>query len=168
VAERRSGRPRERLTGGGRLGELGYTGPASTENGGTVPGGVERVDVDHAGRGCHRVWHSDERAPSVVPKLSRANGLVHLYTKDPQPDRSDAWYLTAVDFRTGATLYKRLAGEGLGYNDNYAPITIARDGAVYIGVLGGLGLLRDGRGRGHRGGRRCAALRSCPRGRPGR
>jgi hypothetical protein len=146
----------------------GYTGPASTENGGTVPGGVERVDVDRAGRGCHSVWHSDERAPSVVPKLSRANGLVYLYTKDPQADRSDAWYLTAVDFRTGATVYKRLTGEGLGYNNHYAPITIARDGAVYVGVLGGLVLLRDGRGRGHGGGRPCAAHRSCPRRRPGR
>jgi hypothetical protein len=156
------------LTGGGRLSELGYTGPASTENGRTVPGGVERVDVDHAGRGCHRVWHRDERGPSLVPKLSRANGLVYLYTKDVQPDRSDARYLTAVDFGTGATVYKRLAGEGLGYDNNsYAPITIARDGAVCVGVLGGLVLLRDGRGRGHRGGRPCAALRSCPRGRPG-
>jgi hypothetical protein len=133
---------------------FGYTGPASTESGATtpdnggamLPGGVERVDLNADGNGCHKVWHSGERAPSVVPKLSRANGLVYLYTYDPQPDGSDAWYLTAVDFRTGATVYKRLAGEGLGYNNNYAPITIAQDGSIYVGVLGGLVLLRDGSG----------------------
>jgi outer membrane protein assembly factor BamB len=146
----------------------GYTGPASTENGATVSGGVERIDIDRGRRGCHRVWHSDERAPSVVPKLSRANGLVYLYTKDPQPDRSDAWYLTAVDFRTGRTVYKRLAGEGLGYNNNYAPITIARDGTVYVGVLAGLVRLRDARGGQRRGARPHAARRFGQARRPGR
>jgi hypothetical protein len=124
----------------------GYTGPTSTENGNTVPGGVERVDIEAGGGGCHEVWHSGERVPSVVPKLSRGNGLVYVYTKDPQSDNSDTWYLTAIDFRTGSTVYKRLAGEGLGYNNNYAPLTIAEDGTVYVGVLGGLVLLRDGQG----------------------
>ena len=122
----------------------GYSGPTSTMRGGTVPGGVERVDINPDGAGCHKVWHSDERAPSVVPKLSRASGLVYLYTKDPQPDNSDTWYLTAVDFRTGQTVWKRLAGEGLGYNNNYAPITLGEDGTAYVGVLGGLVALRDG------------------------
>jgi outer membrane protein assembly factor BamB len=109
-----------------------------------VPGGVERVDINPDGRGCTKVWHSDERAPSVVPKLSRGNGLVYVYTKDPQPDGSDTWYLTAIDFGTGQTIYKRLAGEGLGYNNHYAPITIAQDGTVYVGVLGGLVRIADG------------------------
>ena len=121
----------------------GYTGPTSTQGGGTVPGGVERVDLNPDGKGCHKVWHSGERAPSVVPKLSRGNGLVYVYTKDPQTDGSDTWYLTAIDFRSGQTVYKRLAGEGLGFNNNYAPITIAEDGSVYVGVIGGLVKLRD-------------------------
>jgi hypothetical protein len=123
---------------------FGYSGPTATQNGASVPGGVERVDLNADGSGCHKVWHSNERAPSVVPKLSRGNGLVYLYTKDPQPDGSDTWYLTAVDFRTGGTVYKRLAGEGLGYNNHYAPITIAEDASIYVGVLGGLVRLRDG------------------------
>ena len=54
-----------------------------------------------AGTGCRTVWHSDERAPSVVPKLSLANGLVYTYTKPPNADGTDAWYFTAIDFRTG-------------------------------------------------------------------
>ena len=36
---------------------------------------------------CRTVWTSDERAPSVVPKLSLGNGLVYTYTQ-PQRDRT--------------------------------------------------------------------------------
>jgi hypothetical protein len=121
----------------------GYSGPGATENGKTTTGGLERVDVDRATGTCKKVWHSGERGPSVVAKLSRGNGLVYTYTKDPAPDNSDPWYLTALDVRTGKTVYKRLAGEGLGYNNNYAPVTIGRDGTAYVGVLGGLVALRD-------------------------
>jgi hypothetical protein len=78
-----------------------------------------------------------------VPKLSLANGLVYTYTKDPEPNNADAWYLTAIDFSDGHTVYKRLGGEGLGYNNNYAPISIGPDSTLYVGALGGLVLLRD-------------------------
>ena len=121
----------------------GYTGPTSTQDGKTTTPGLERVDLDADGTGCRSVWRSQEVAPTVVPKLSAANGIVYTYTKDPQPDGQDAWYLTALDFRTGATLYKRLGGEGLGHNNNYAPITLGPDGTAYVGVLGGLIGLRD-------------------------
>ena len=53
-------------------------------------------------------------------------------------------YLTALSFRTGETVYERLAGTGLGYNSNYAPVSIGPDGSVYVGALGGLIALRDG------------------------
>ena len=95
-------------------------------------------------KGCRKVWHSDEVAPSVVPKLSLANGIVYTYTKPANADGDDGWYLTAVDFATGKTLWKALAGEGLGYNNNYAPVTLGPDGAAYVGVLGGLVRLADG------------------------
>ena len=121
----------------------GYSGPTSTQDGKTTTPGLERVDLDADGTGCRSVWRSEEVAPSVVPKLSAANGIVYAYTKDPQPDNQDAWYLTALDFRTGETLYKRLGGEGLGHNNNYAPITLGPDGTAYVGVLGGLIGLRD-------------------------
>jgi hypothetical protein len=121
----------------------GYSGPAATEQGKTTTPGLERVDIDRATGKCTKVWHSDERAPSVVAKLSRGNGLVYTYTKDPASDTSDPWYLTALDFRTGATVYKRLAGEGLGFNNNYAPVTIGPDGTAYVGTLGGLVAMRD-------------------------
>jgi hypothetical protein len=119
----------------------GYANPASVQNGNTTTPGLERVDLDSGG--CRKVWHSDEVAPSVVPKLSLANGIVYTYTKPPREDGEDGWYLTAVDFATGKTLWRALAGEGLGYNNNYAPVTLGPDGAAYIGVLGGLVRLTD-------------------------
>src|SRR4051812_14326066 len=119
----------------------GYSGPSATEQGGTTTPGLERVDVDSKGR-CHKVWHSDEIAPSVVPKLSLANGLVYTYTK-PAGDEKDPWYLTALDFRTGRTVFKAKAGQGLGFNNNYAPVTIGPDGTAYVGTLGGLVAMRD-------------------------
>ena len=121
----------------------GYSGPAATQGGKSTAPGLERVDLDADGTGCHPVWHSGERAPTVVPKLSAANGLVYTYTKDARDDGVDAWYLTALDFRSGRTVYKRLGGEGLGHNNNYAPVTLGPDGTAYVGVLGGLVALRD-------------------------
>jgi hypothetical protein len=119
----------------------GYSGPPATQGGKTTSPGLERVDLD-AGGGCHTAWRSAERAPSVVPKLSARNGIVYTYTKDPLGG-ADAWYLTALDFATGRALYKRLGGEGLGFNNNYAPITLGPDGTAYVGTLGGLVALRD-------------------------
>jgi hypothetical protein len=121
----------------------GYTGPAATMNGGVTSPGLERVDLDGDGSGCHSVWRSGERAPSVVPKLSLGAGLVYTYTKPKRDDMTDAWYLTALDFDTGKTTYSRLAGTGFGYNNNYAPVTLAADGTAYVGVLGGLTVFRD-------------------------
>jgi len=141
----------------------GYSGVTATERGGTVEPGLARVDVvpvratknkgkakrkHRKGRGkvkrfdCRTQWTSPERAPSVVPKLSLANGLVYTYTKPANSGDNDPWYFTALDFRTGATVYKRLAGDGLGFNNNYAPVTLGPDGTAYVGALGGLTTFR--------------------------
>jgi hypothetical protein len=124
----------------------GYTGPASTMDGGVTSPGLERVDFDRDGHGCRSVWRGNQRAPSVVPKLSLRTGLLYTYTKPKRDDMVDAWYLTALDFDTGKTVFKRLAGTGFGYNNNYAPVTLAPDGTAYVGVLGGLTMFRDAAG----------------------
>jgi hypothetical protein len=117
----------------------GYASPAATEGGRTTTPGLARVDVGRAG--CTVKWTSQEIAPSVVPKVSIPNGLVYTYTKPA--GQGDPWYLTALDFRTGKTVYKARAGTGLGFNNNYAPVTIGPAGTAYVGVLGGLVALRD-------------------------
>ena len=122
----------------------GYTGPASTMNGATTTPGLERVDIDRDGRGCRTVWRSDERAPSVVPKLSLGSGLVYTYTKPETDGTTDAWYLTAIDFDNGKTRWRALSGTGFGHNNHYAPVSIGPDRSAYVGVLGGIVRLADG------------------------
>jgi hypothetical protein len=122
---------------------FGYSGITSTTNGGTTSPGLERVTVDRDGRGCHTVWHSEERAPSVVPKLAAGSGLVFTYTKPALASGDDAWYFTAIDYRSGETVYRRLAGSGLGFNNNFAPVTIGPDETAYVGVLGGATQYQD-------------------------
>jgi hypothetical protein len=119
----------------------GYTGPAATLAGGLTSPGIERVDINRGGHGCHPVWTSHERAPSVVPKLSLSAGLVYTYTKDA--GATDPWYLTALRFATGRTVYRRFAGTGLAFNNNYAPVSLGRHGSAYVGVVAGLVEFRD-------------------------
>jgi hypothetical protein len=118
-------------------------GLASTLGRGVTAPGIERIDLDRDGQGCHTVWRSREIAPTVVPKLSLATGLVYTYTKTR--DRDAPWYLTAIDFRSGKTVFKQRAGFGLTYNNHYAPITIGPHRTAYVGVVGGLVALRDTR-----------------------
>lgn len=119
----------------------GYGGPLA--NNWTQPG-VARIDItpDAApGQVCKTVWTSTEASQTVVPKLSTANGLVYLYTREPvpgQPDTVQAYYLTTISFATGATVRKVLTGTGRNYNNNYAPITIGPNGKAYVGVLSGI------------------------------
>jgi hypothetical protein len=94
-------------------------------------------------KGCRKVWtNTSVRVPSVVSKLSLANGLVYTYTYSPGP--ASPWYWTALDFRTGRVVYQVLAGNGTGYNNNYSGIAISPSGTEYVGTLGGIALLRDG------------------------
>lgn len=105
----------------------------------TGTGGVTRVDVSEDLTGCEVVWHSSLVSQTTVPKLSAESGLVYLYTKDPEaPWGIDAFYLSAVDFRTGETVFEALTGTGVSYDNNWAPITLGPDRCSYVGVLRGL------------------------------
>ena len=99
-------------------------GPQSVALGGTTVPGFARVDIKKNGHGCKTVWTTLQvSAPSVVPKLSLATGLVYAYTK-PAGDVTDPWYWTALDYRTGQVVWKVLAGAGPAYNNNYAGLSL--------------------------------------------
>lgn len=134
----------------------GYTGPIQTPPSSpsrptpTTQPGVTRVDVDYANRGCHVAWDNEGvRVPTSVSKASCATGLVYVY-EHPAANEvrykaggtpvspEDPWYLTALDARTGRRVWSILTGVGLGFNNNYAPISLGPDGTAYVGVLGGL------------------------------
>jgi hypothetical protein len=118
----------------------GYSSPTSLAGKVTTPGFV-RVDINRNGRGCHTVWtNTTVSAPTVVSKLAIAGGLIYTYTTDPAGN----WYWTALDFRTGRTVYRSYAGSGPLYNNNYAGIAISPTGTEYLGTLGGIVSMRDG------------------------
>jgi hypothetical protein len=129
---------------------FGNMGLQATLFGRSTSPGMTRIDLGPGGQGCHTVWTNEEvRIPSVVSQLSLATGLIYTYAKPVGPDRTDPWYFTAVDFETGKTVFQRLAGTGVLYNNNYSGVYLGPDGAAYVGVLGGLVRITDtGRGGG--------------------
>ncbi len=118
----------------------GYGGPTTTILGKTTTPGLSRVMVDDDG--CHIAWTNDSIAPSSVAKASLGNGLLYAYTKpklsSALTNTLDAWYFTAIDIRTGKTVWSRLAGTGIQWNNHYAAIYLGPDGAAYISTLAGL------------------------------
>jgi hypothetical protein len=124
---------------------FGYKSPEKdTTHGRTTKPGIARIDVDEQGA-CSTVWTNESVSiPSVISKMSLANGLIYTYTKPKGPATTDPWYFTAIDFETGATVYRQLAGLGALYNNHYAGAYLGPDGTLYVGVLGGIVAMRDG------------------------
>jgi hypothetical protein len=113
-----------------------------TTHGRTTKPGIARIDVENDV--CHTVWTNESVSiPSVVSKMSLANGLIYTYTKPKGPGTTDPWYFTAIDFETGEVVFKQLAGYGIFYNNHYAGAYIGPDGTLYVGVLGGIVAMRD-------------------------
>jgi hypothetical protein len=123
----------------------GYQDPFGAQSGTLTQPGFARVDVNAGGRGCTLVWtNNDVRAPTVVPKLSTATGLIYTYERLDAPAGEQPYYWAAIDAATGATVWKHYAGSGLSFNNNYAGIALAADGSAYLGVIGGVVRLKDG------------------------
>jgi len=115
-----------------------------TTHGRTTKPGIARIDV--ANGACRTVWTNElVSIPSLVSKMSLANGLIYTYSKPKGPGTTDPWYFTAIDFHTGATVYSQLAGIGLLYNNHYAGLYLGPNGTLYVGVLGGIVAMRDGK-----------------------
>ncbi|SFP81609.1 hypothetical protein SAMN05421810_103501 [Amycolatopsis arida] len=119
----------------------GYTGPASTLLGNTTAPGIEKVDIH--GDGCSSAWRSEEVAPTSVPKASLASGLLYVYTKPANRVGIAAWYFTAIDLRTGRTVYQRLTGTGVQWNNHYAAIYLGPDNAAYLATIAGMVRIAD-------------------------
>jgi hypothetical protein len=111
----------------------------------TVPG-FARVDLNRGGTDCRRRWtNTDAAGASVVPKLSTKTGLIYTYTRPADP-AAEGYYCTALDFRSGETVWCQYAGSGFSFNNNYAGLALGPDGGAYLGVTGGIVALRDGGG----------------------
>ncbi len=122
------------------------SGAGFLENNPTSEPGVTRIDMNYDCTKAEVVWEIDEASATVVPKMSTENGILYLYTRvqnDDIPKSAVAWYFTAVDFRTGETLYKVFTGSGKNWNNSYGPITIGPNGKAYVGVFNGLISIED-------------------------
>lgn len=119
----------------------GYQSPTTTLLGKSTTPGLARVMVEDDG--CHEAWESTEIAPTSVAKASLANGLLYAYTKPVRRDLIDAWYFTAIDIETGETVWSRLTGKGITYNNHYAAIYLGPDAAAYIATLTGMVRITD-------------------------
>ncbi len=82
------------------------------------------------------------RAEAVHRQRTRLS--LHTRERGGIPKNAVAWYLTAVDFETGKTVYKVFTGCGRNWNNSYGPITIRPNGRAYIGVFNGLVSVGDG------------------------
>lgn len=99
-------------------------------------GGVARFDV--IGDRCVRAWVNPIRAPNCVPTLSTATGLVYVYSRD-----GEDWSLSGLDLETGATRFSKYVGTGIGFDSQWAAVTIGPDARIYIGTYGGLAVFSD-------------------------
>lgn len=109
--------------------------------------GLTRVDVtrhDDGTYSCEEVWASREKSIGGF-RLSLGNGLVYIYGKDESGLMTEEkWYFTALDFTTGETVYKKLTGTGLGYNNWQGSLFLHPDGGIaYSTTIFGLVMIRD-------------------------
>jgi hypothetical protein len=107
--------------------------------------GVSRVDLvadENGSYCCEEVWSSSEKNLGVF-KLSLGNGLLYLYFRDDSFPTA-RWYLSAVDFATGETVFRTLVGTGLRYNNWAGSLFIHPDGGIaYSTTIFGLVMVRD-------------------------
>jgi hypothetical protein len=121
----------------------GYQAPWTTMVGRSVPGGLARVDADPEAGECTVGWRSDEVAPTSVAKVSLATGLVYAYTTRSSWWGVSAWYLTAIDARTGETAFSVRTGTGTLFNNHYSAVTLGPDGSAYVATLAGMVRVKD-------------------------
>jgi len=107
--------------------------------------GLTRVDVirrDDGTYDCKEIWTSNEKSIGVF-KLSLGNGLAYMYWRSESCPITK-WYFIAIDFTTGKTVYKKLVGTGLGYNNWAGALFLHPDGGIaYSTTIFGLVMIRD-------------------------
>jgi hypothetical protein len=115
--------------------------------------GFTRIDIDPNGKGCTQVWTNTEVSTTVSPRLSTKTGLIYTVSREYDPDavNSDGtngvyvYYWIALDFRTGETVWKKLAGTGDEFDSFYPALAIGPNKALYVGAYGGFMTMRDTR-----------------------
>jgi len=110
-----------------------------------VEPGLTRVDAIRNKDGsytCKEIWSTKEKSVGGF-RLSLGNGLVYIYDRVVGCCISK-WYLTGIDFRTGETVYKKLVGTGIGYNNWQGSMWLHPNGGIAISTtIFGMVMIRD-------------------------
>ena len=127
----------------------GYASAYEQTNWNDVAGGVVRVDVREDESDCDTLWSAPLKVPSVVPKLSAANGVAYFYSfdlvKDTDGKQTQDWSIVGLDFKTGKQVIKIPTGRGRKFDNNWASMSISPNGDFYAGLTGGLVQVRNKR-----------------------
>lgn len=114
---------------------------ASTFWGLSTTGGLARVD--QANGVCTVAWTNEESAPSVRPVVSWQTGLLYTWGKRGTLWGVPAYYLSAIDVRTGRTMFSVRGGTGRGLEAKRSHVTLNEAGEAFVGVVGGVVRVRD-------------------------
>lgn len=121
----------------------GYSSPGSTLLGFTTDPGIARVDLVDGE--CPVTWTSDAVSPSGGVTLSRPGGVVYAVTKRPSLTGVSAWYLTALDARTGRRTFGVRTGTGMVAGNDGSEVVLDGHGSAWFGTLTGLVRIHDRR-----------------------
>jgi len=103
------------------------------------------MDIRPDGKGLRVVWVNDEVRSVTGPKLSTKTGLIYVSERQDDLNGVDAYYWTAVDFRTGKVVWRKLAGTGVAWDNYFSAPALGRTGTFYVAEYGGLAAVRDGK-----------------------
>jgi len=122
----------------------GFGGPFAPAN--RMFPGLERYRVTRDGdgtpTGCEQVWKNDD-AIINSSQLATDSGVIWGYGADPDVEDEDLFYLGAHDWETGDEIFRTYIGDGRPFNPIAGQVHIHPDGALYLGSLGGVTLMRD-------------------------
>lgn len=105
--------------------------------------GLERIDVRRDLSGCDKVWENYDVRAGTGAKLSTASGLIYVHEPLMNTGWVTAWYVTAIDFRSGQPVWRKYVGSGKQWDNAMLTMSIGPDGTLTSGMLTGLLALRD-------------------------
>lgn len=114
---------------------------ASTLLGFTPTGGIARID--HADGECRVEWTNDAASVYVRPTVSWATGLAYIWTKRPSAWGVSAWYMSAIDVRTGKDAFSVRTGTGFLHTTDLGYVALGPDAAAYVGTRHGIVRVKD-------------------------
>ncbi|WP_110240226.1 hypothetical protein [Nocardioides gilvus] len=114
---------------------------ASTALGFTPTGGIARVD--HSDGECRVVWTNEASSVYVRPTVSWATGLAYIWTKRPSALGVSAWYMSAIDVRTGKDAFSVRTGTGFMHTTDLGYVALGPDGAAFVGTRRGIVRVKD-------------------------